>query len=220
MEHIKNFNPSIKIASALLFSIGLVFPLAPTYASDPAIVNQAQELCVSKAKAKGFDLKEIIYSGGADVAGKDAKIVLNLTKDGQLFKLTCYYHKASGQVDLGDNVAADVANVAPSIPWWWLLLPLIGMVLLLAWARNRDKALGVVGRSGHQYEAYIRGNSTEPVRVYASPSYNSSIIKAAYNGQKVIITDRDITTETGNWIELASGGWVPEQYVGTSARSL
>jgi hypothetical protein len=223
---------AIRISSALLLSSALVLSLNQIPAkSQSEVAQKAQELCLADAKSKGFELKEIIYAGAADFKGKDAKVVLNLMRGGQLFKLTCYYDKASGKVALGDTpIGNAVESLMPgkagkaanpvSFPWWLLLLPLIGLPLLLAWAHKRDLALGLLGTSyGQQYDADIRGNEGEPINIYSSPTSNSDIIGTVVNGQRVKITDRDIATETDNWIELALGGWLPKKYVGTPARS-
>lgn len=228
MRKTQNIPLSIQIASALLLSSPLAFPLAtPAYASDPATVQQARELCIEQAKSKGFELKEVTYAGGADVPGKDAKIVLSLLREGQVFKLTCYYDRASGQVAWGEETAAEMAEAAAEmaqtvkgIPGWTLLLglllPLVGLGLLLAWARGR----GIPGRTdGQHYEADIRSSSMEPIGVRATPSHTADLIGTVQNGQRVTITDRDLVAETGDWIELARGGWVPRQYVGTPSRA-
>jgi hypothetical protein len=226
MKTIKIRISPTQIASALLLSGAIALPVMPSYAQnvagDPTVVQQAQDLCVQQAQSKGFELKEVVYAGGADKAGKDAKIVLNLLKEGQLFKLTCYYDKASGQADFGEDFAKTLlgddasASTTPSIPWWSLLLPLLGLGLLLAWARNRDRALGIVDNTyNNLYEADIRTHAGEPpVNVYAHPSENARIIGLIHNGARVKITNHD----TDSWIELAKGGWVPKQYVGTPSR--
>ncbi len=225
MKNLTNTSLSLKLAGALLCSSAFALPVLPTYAqaNDPAVVNTAQDLCTSQANAKGFELKEIIYAGAADVPNKDAKIVLNLLKAEQLFKLTCYYDKASGQASLGEEEVAESVTATtvtetapPNIPWGWVLLPLLGLPLLLAWARNRDAKLGVVDNRDLQvYDALIRGNDGAPISVYDRPSYNSRIVGSVYNGDAVNITNHD----TGDWIELASGGWIPKQYVATPARA-
>jgi hypothetical protein len=201
--------PSLKFVFFLVCSASFALPMASVYASDPAIVEQAQTLCLEKAKAQGYELKSVLYSGASDVPGKDAKIVLQLTKEGKVAKLTCNYDKKSGGVDFGDVGAV----ASPSIPWWGFLLPLLGLLALWFLAKNKNETRTY----GNYYEADIRGGEGA-IPVYEHPSLASPVISSVHNGERIRVSDRDIATANDGWVHLARGGWVEKQYVGTPSR--
>jgi hypothetical protein len=202
--------PPLKLVFFLLFSASLVLPISNAYASDPAIVEQAKTLCLDKAKSEGYELKNVLYAGASEIPGKDAKVVLQLIKDGQVAKLTCNYDVKSGGVDFG---APEAAPPPVSIPWWAFLLPLLGLLALWFLSKGRNKATTY----GHYYEADIRGGS-DPIPVYDHPSLASNVISAVHNGERVRVTDRDLVIANDGWVQLARGGWVEKQYVGTPSR--
>lgn len=191
-------------------------------ALDPAVVQEAQNLCVENAKTKGFDLKEVVSAGPADVAGKDAKIVLNLTKAGQEYKQTCYYDKNSKSVFFGDDAKGAVTTpettYQPAL--WWVLAPLIGLPLLLWATRNRGKeevtrAAAVKTYANRYYDAIVRTVNGEATEVYEEPNYNSKVIRSILDGESVRVTG----LEDKDWFELAGGGWIPKKYVRTTSHA-
>jgi hypothetical protein len=203
-------NPPLKFIFFLLFSTSLALPISNAYASDPAIVEQAKTLCLDKAKAEGYELKSVLYSGSSDIPGKDAKVVLQLIKNGQVAKLTCNYDQKSGMADFGTSEAA----LPPvSIPWWGFLLPLLGLLVLWFLSKGKHEARTY----GHYYEADIRGGG-DPIPVYDHPSLGANVISAVHNGERLRITDRDLAIANDSWVQLARGGWVEKQYVGTPFR--
>jgi hypothetical protein len=143
---------------------GLALAVALTLPSHAQTVPQALSdaataACKDSAVAKGFQVVNVVAvepkSGTADAAN----VVLNLSKNGQAFKLTCGYTKAAGAA-IGDTSSpAAVATATPSpvetatpsptatpsvtptpapataekpagiSPWWWLL-PILGIPLL------------------------------------------------------------------------------------------
>ncbi len=204
---------SAKVATAVIFASSLSVMHPPAQAADPAVVRTAETSCVEQAQQKGFELKKVVYAGDSDKGGKDVKIVLNLLKDGGLFKLTCYYDQVSG-ASFGDE---DAVSLTTKFPWWWLLLPILGLPALLAWAKGRDTD-EVVHHHHRYYDAIVRG-SEDPISVYAEPNLASKVIGYVHNGEAVKITDKDVYhAGVGDWVELATGGWIPKQYVGAPAR--
>lgn len=190
-------------------------------AVDPAVVQEAQQLCIDNAGQKGFTLKQVVEAGAADRPGKDAKIVLSLDKGGQEFKQTCYYHKDSKSVSFDGDVLAPLTapteTFQPNL--WWALLPIIGLPLLLLWGRNRDaeyaRTAAATTRTVRYYDAIVRTADGSPIQVYEDPAYSARIIRTIEDGQSVRITGR----ETDDWLELAGGGWLPKQYLRTSTRA-
>jgi hypothetical protein len=189
-------------------------------AADPAVVQEAQQLCIDNANQKGFTLKQVVEAGASDRPGKDAKIVLSLDKGGQEFKQTCYYDKNAKSVFFDGDVLAPLtapeATFQPNL--WWALLPIIGLPLLLLWGKNRDAKYArtaAATRTVRYYDAIVRTADGSPIQVYEDPAYSARILRTIEDGQSVRITGR----ETDDWFELAGGGWLPKQYVRTSARA-
>lgn len=202
--------PPLKFLCFLLLSVSLAVPISSVQASDPAVVEQAKTLCLDKAKAQGYELKDVLYAGASEILGKDAKIVLQLIKGGQVAKLTCNYDVKSGGVDFG---SPEAAPPPVSIPWWGFLLPLLGLLALWFLAKGKDKTRTY----GHYHDADIRGGDGS-IPVYELPSLSAKVIGAVHNGDRVRVTDRDIATANDGWVQLARGGWVEKQYVGTPSR--
>ncbi|MEG3438513.1 SH3 domain-containing protein [Pannus brasiliensis CCIBt3594] len=226
----KNFHdnkPLRKFAGVILASSAIAGPVftGRVTAADPAIVREAQQLCIDNARTKGFELKEVVSSGDADVAGKDAKIILTLLKDGRDFKQTCYYDKNAKSVSFGEEIAATLTPPAVTVPpaktyspaLWWMLLPIVGLPALLWWAENRrigparTVTIGARNASIAHSEALIRGEDGNPVQVYKEPSYSSRVLGTVDDGQLVRLTGR----ENDDWFELVGGGWLPKQYART-----
>jgi len=206
-------------ASATLLAV------APaTIAQD--LVKKAEQSCIEKAQADGFTLNRVVSS--ETTADGGAKVVLDLTKtaDGTKAPLTCNLSK-DGTISIGDSVAAAAGAVrAPGIaPWLWALLPLIGLPLLLAWARGRrtEEVVaatrryapvgGVSERIYERHEATIYSNS-DHLDVYSGPGTAYRVTGSVRNGQRVTLTGR----YDNNWAELENGGWIPAEYITAATR--
>jgi hypothetical protein len=104
-------------------------------------------------------------------------------------------------------VTGDTAS--PEADWTklaWLLLPLLGLPLLLAWGRDRKAA----SEFGHELNATVHTEATE-VDIHAAPGTHQPVIGQLHSLQQVKLTGR----YQEQWAELASGGWVPTQYLQT-----
>lgn len=217
-----------KFAGVILASSAIAGPVLAdrAAAADPAIVQEARNLCIEDARGKGFELKEVITAGDSDKPGKDAKIVLKLLKSGQDFQQTCYYDKNAKSVSFVDEIAATIApppiasapvkTYTPAL--WWILLPIVGLPALLWWAENRQsgpaRAVSTGARNGSivYSEVLVRGEDGNPVQVYEEPSYDSRVLGTVDDGQSVRVTGR----ENDDWFELVGGGWLPKQYMRAS----
>ncbi|MDG2615766.1 SH3 domain-containing protein [Thermoleptolyngbya sichuanensis A183] len=183
---------------------------APAFAQDPAVVQTATDSCIRNAQQNGFALKEVVEAGASDRPGKDAKVVLMVTKDGADARQTCYYSVADGGVTFDDAVGA-----ARNFPWWWLLLPIVGFPLLLAAFRGRDTVTRTVaedpryvGAREVRPEGIVRA-ANQSVNVHSGPDGSYRVTSTLYDGQRVALTGR----RENNWVELAEGGWVQSQYI-------
>jgi hypothetical protein len=112
MKRLKVFPPSTTVAvlSAALSTAATV-AIAPARAQTDvvsALRTQAEAACIDQARIKGFELSQVV-----DVTPVDAdtvNVVLDLTRDGQLFKLTCGYTDPSlaATVDSGTTATTGV----------------------------------------------------------------------------------------------------------------
>jgi membrane protein implicated in regulation of membrane protease activity len=215
----KKFKQSIQLfsATAALVSITVVSTGAIVHAQGitPELEAQAEEACVNQARADGFELSEVVDISPADA--DTVNVVLNLTRDGQLFKLTCGYSAANQSV-----AATEAARTyAPWInPWLGILLPLlVGLPLLLWWAagRREDDRDRVVTRErsyvGDRSEAVIRTNA-DAIDVHVGPSSTSRITGNLRNGQRIVLSGR----YDNDWVELENGGWILSRFVDTATR--
>ncbi|GAB4154441.1 MAG: hypothetical protein Fur0046_34370 [Cyanobacteria bacterium J069] len=172
------------------------------------MVQTATQSCVSNAESNGFALKEVVEAGASDRPGKDAKVVLTVTKDGAEARQTCYYSVADGGVSF-----EDVAGTARNFPWWWLLLPIVGFPLLLAAFRGRDNVARTVAEDPLYAAREVRPegivrSANQSVNVHSGPDSSYRITSTLYDGQRVTLSGR----RENNWVELADGGWVQSQY--------
>ncbi|WAL61458.1 SH3 domain-containing protein [Thermocoleostomius sinensis] len=214
----KNFKRSIQLFSATAALVAMTVVSTSTMvqaqAITPELEAQAEEACINKARADGFELSEVV-----DIAAVDAdtvNVVLNLTRDGQLFKLTCGY-TASNQTVTTTNASR---TYAPWInPWLGILLPLlVGLPLLLWWAAGRREDRDrVVTRErtyiGERSEAIVR-TSADGINVHAGPTSTSRVTGNLRNGQRIVLSGR----YDNDWVELENGGWVPVRFVETATR--
>lgn len=231
--------PSITAAAIL---VGAATPFAANaQAIAPEVATAAKQACISSAESKGFQVAEVVSIEPKPGVADAANVVLSLTKAGQPYKLTCGYTKAAGAV-FSDHAAtttttdstttttttepATTTTLAPDAaeavktglpvslaPLWWLLLPIIGLPLLLWWARGRgattvNRAAYATGRT----EAIVRNNGNN-LNVYSGPGTDYRVTRTLRDGQTVWLSGR----YNNNWAELEDGGWIPTQNIETPA---
>lgn len=187
----------------------------PAIAQDTAeMIATAEKACIDAAVAKGYDEQLSKVVSAETIDDNTVEVVLNLTRDGQGFaRLTCPYSVNDGLAvfdDAGavfDDAVGTVTEATDAVtktrfPWWWLLVPIIGLPLLLAIFRGRDT---MVARES--YTAYTEGivnTFGRHLNVYETPSQNSSVLRALDDGTHVLLTGR----QDDQWVELRDGGWV------------
>jgi|GEM_PF-3026322 uncharacterized protein (TIGR02271 family) len=132
-----------------------------------ADVLPAQEACAKAAEANGFTVESIVSSTAETVTDELTRttVVLALTKAGVPYTLTCPLtlpKESIGSTAVGtnDTVSSDDAQANSAITnsavaddtvdqsdkaimhfpsWWWLLVPLLGLLLLL-WQLTRQRS--------------------------------------------------------------------------------
>ena len=203
--------PHLSIIPSAALLLALVFPISSAYAQAVSadVAKAATEACSRSAESKGFQVKGVVSvepKAGAD----GVNVVLNLDRNGQAFKLTCGYSKAAGAMFSDDAGTASVA--APNLSsLWWLLLPLIGLPLLLAWTRGRDRKFYRAYQE--RSEAIVR-NDGKSLSIHSGPDASRTVTGVLYDGQQVTLSGR----QDDNWVELADGGWVPKRFLDMSAK--
>jgi len=221
---------SIAVLSAAM--IALSAPVRAQTSLTPELQTEAEQACIESARVKGFELDEVVSVAPAD--GDTVQVVLNLLREGQLYKLTCGYSTADRSAVVGEDApgnagAADTSTTAPSTtqtyqsfnPWLGLLIPLIGLPLLLLWARGRRSDEYVRYTSGdydrviygERSEAIVRSND-ELVNVYSGPGSTYRVTDTLRHGQRIVLSGR----YDSDWLELEKGGWVPARYIETATR--
>ncbi len=190
----------------------LITAASPGWAqSTAAMLTTAETACLENAAADGYDpdLAQVVSSRVID--SDRVEVVLNLTKDGQNFaRLTCPFSATTGIGNFVGDAAAAVS--APSLGrLWWLLLPLLGLPLLLAALRGRDRtAVEAVTPIGDRVytEGWVNTNSDLlDVREYHNS--NARVLRSLPNSEYVRLTGR----HDNDWVELTDGGWVPSYYL-------
>jgi hypothetical protein len=211
------------ILSAMVL-LGVMLPLAPARAQTvaPDLARAAQDACINVAKSRGFTLDRVVEvtADGVDAA----KAVLTLTRDGQTFRLTCGYSKTKGAMFGSEPPATNIqvptpaqpSITIPSVPvasapdlsrLWWLLLPLIGLPLLLWFAKGkRDE---VVTEHYDVYEGIVRKIGGVDVR--SGPGASYKVTGSLNDGQRVVLSGR----HENSWSQLQDGGWIPSEHVET-----
>lgn len=137
--------------------------------------QDAQDACIQTAGEKGFTWKETVTVEPDTVQTDKLKIVLNLDKEGQEYKLTCYYGADKVAVfDGGDQPAevaetpveqpvaqTPVATATPTpvetrsgFPWWLLLIPLIGLPLLWLLMKGNNEPTTTVATENTSTNTY------------------------------------------------------------------
>lgn len=198
---------AIACGSALLATAA-----APSWAqSTTEMLATAEEACIESAAADGYDpdLAQVVSSRAID--GDKVEVVLNLTKDGQSFdRLTCPFSASTGIGNFVSGAAETVA--APGLGrLWWLLVPLLGLPLLLAALRGRDRAVveSIATTTDRVLtEGWVNTNSG-PLDVREYPNSNARVLRSLPNGEYVRLTGR----HDSDWVELTEGGWVPSYYL-------
>jgi uncharacterized protein YgiM (DUF1202 family) len=207
-------------ALALAATLTIAAQSVQAQAVSTDLAERARESCTSKAREKGFELKEVVSTDATPDGG--VRVVLNLTRDGANARLTCTLG-SDGAVAFGDDTTAATAvtperTYSPLIPpWLGLLLPLAGLIPLLLWAKGRDAAeyerRATTVRAGDRYEGVVRTDG-QPLDVHSGPSSTSRVIGNLRNGQRVTLSGR----QDDNWVELADGGWIPARNIEAPAR--
>jgi hypothetical protein len=207
------------VQSATIVSVFIGSVLLPSFAQAqvrPDIAETAQESCIQSAESQGFTLDEVVSVEPSAQSGVNgATVVLNLLRDGESFRLTCDYNPTSGAA-IGDAATQTTAGTADTasraFPWWWLLLPIIGLPLLLAWTRGRTTAPVATNAPRRAYaentEAIVRSNG-RAVNIYDGPGTDNRVTGTLYDGQNVTLSGR----YENEWLELGLGGWVQRQYL-------
>lgn len=204
-------------------SAALVLLTSPSYAQavSPELEARAREACIQKAEADGFTLQDVVSVAAADA--DTVNVVLNLNRDGQLYKLTCGYSASKGSAMVADSAGTAARTYQPWMnPWLLTLLPLlVGLPLLWAWTRGRSSeeylryagGRDTHGRYVERSEAIVRTDGSM-LDIRSGPAGSYRITGNLRNGQRVKLSGR----YENNWIELADGGWIPAEYLETSPR--
>lgn len=206
-----------KFAVAAL-AVAIVLPFATSVHGQPvpdALASRARELCITRARERGFELKSV--ESIVSVGDGGVRAVLSLTRQGANATLTCTLTK-EGTVALGDDTGTGItanAQPAPTGPLAWLLLPLLGLPLLGWWAKGRDRANLAYAQAdypsyGRASEAAVRTGGDQ-LNVHVAPGSHHPVIRTLPDGQRVNTTGRYLE----GWAELEQSGWVHADSLGT-----
>lgn len=217
---------NLKKAGALAMigaaTLAVATPIHAQGTVAPDLANAAKTACINKAQADGYTLKDVLSVEPYDATGDRVKVVLNLVKNNAEARLTCGYTKGDQSVSFDPGAAAETAqDTARGVnPWLWLLLPLIGIPLLIALTRGRqrpaeDDNYATRTTTTGRTEGFVRTNG-EALDVYSGPATTYRVTGTLRNGDRVVVTGR----RENNWLELENGGWIPAQYVETSYRTI
>jgi uncharacterized protein YgiM (DUF1202 family) len=204
-----------KSLTAALISVAALSVAVPSYAQAaiaPELAEKAKKACIDKAQAKGYTLKDVTSVEPYDATGDRVKVVLNLTKnaDGTEARLTCGYSDKDGAAAFdGDTTTAQ----RQGFPWWWLLLPILGIPLLFALLRGKERPVETTANvyntaTTTAREAVVRANG-EYLDIHSGPGTAYQVTGTLRNGQRVMLSSR----RDNNWVELETGGWVPVEYL-------
>jgi hypothetical protein len=143
---------------------------------------------------------------GFDVALAEAETAAGLAGEAAADAVTTAEEAAADVTAAADqaiSVATDAVVRSP-YPWWWLLLPIIGLPLLMTWARSRDMANPVKSQDSIRYRDAFVNTYGNPLSVHARPDSMSNVTRTLNDGTQVYLTGHrdDI------WVELTDGGWV------------
>lgn len=236
MKALKSVTFQSIAAASVLVSAAIPFAGANAQSVATDVATAARQACISSAESKGFQVAEVTSIEPKAGVADGANVVLNLTKAGQPYKLTCGYTKSAGAV-FSDNAAtttttapattttvpapapavAETVKTAPPAslaPLWWLLLPLIGLPLLLWWTKGRGAAAATEAReyATGQTEVIVR-NRGNTVNVHSGPGNDYRVTETLRDGENVRLSGR----YKNNWAELEHGGWIPTETIDTTA---
>jgi hypothetical protein len=203
------------------------------FAAKPAeLLKTAEAACLETAATQGWrsDLAKVVSSKALDA--DRVEVVFELTKDGvNSARLTCPYSVKGGvgnafttrQAEVG-SAPEGAATAPPGIAVnqgkaWWLLLPLALGLGSWLWLRGRHEptghayataglTTGAGAGSWYDAEAAARNGLVE-VREHADSS--SRVLRQMRNGDTFQITGvRRRDASNNEWLEVSSGGWVPD----------
>jgi hypothetical protein len=218
-------------AVILSFLVACAIPATQALAQTADVATAAKTACEKSAVDKGFTVSEVV---SVEPKGTDgANVVLSLLREGNPYKLTCGYTVAGGASITEDTTTKTdtmtktvtttpvAAETNTGFPWWWLLLPILGLPLLFAWSKGRGEQTTVpttrsyeaprtyeTGFVAKPYDVIVR-NSGQTVNVYSGPATTNKVIDTLNDTQRVRASGR----KDGAWTELASGGWVQTSYL-------
>jgi hypothetical protein len=144
------------LASAVMVT-GVSFAVPSHAQSVPQdVADAAQTACKDSAVAKGFEVASIASVESKPGTTNGVNVILNLTKNGEPFKLTCGYTPAATAATSAPASPAAIASPSPvttntdpvttapvttekgGFPWW-ILIPLLGIPLLFWLFRGSRK---------------------------------------------------------------------------------
>jgi len=211
----------ISVVSQSIFaaSLGVALTVASVSAQTVSaeLSTAAKDACTRSAESKGFTVKEVVSVDPKAGTTDGATVVLNLDKAGQLYKLTCGYSASTG-ASIDDSTSTAKTMTAPAFNYsapnlGWLILPLIGLPLLLALFRGRDKdAVGYATRT-ERLEALVR-NRGRGLNIHNGPATHHNVTATLQDGQRILLSGR----QQDGWVELAEGGWVPSEALDLDVR--
>jgi hypothetical protein len=235
-------------AAAFVVSISFASP-GDSQTVSQELSDAAQVACRDSAVAKGFEVVSVASVEPKSGTTDGATVVLNLTRNGEPFKLTCGYTPAAAAAPATTSPEAiaspspvatptptattstPVATETRGFPWWWLLLPLIGIPLLYWLLRKPAEETTVIrtteaksyapptptlqperpAKTTPDYRNYvtpakavIRSNN-HSVNVFSGPATSYRVTGVLQDGQEVMLSGHS----ENNWSELTEGGWVP-----------
>ncbi|PSF38595.1 SH3 domain-containing protein [Aphanothece hegewaldii CCALA 016] len=203
-------------------TLAVASPIQAQGTVAPDVANAAKTACIDKAKADGYTLKDILTVEPYDATGDRVKVVLNLVKGDTEARLTCGYTQGDQSVAFDNNQTTENTqnNDRGVSPWLWLLLPLIGIPLLIALTRGKQRTTdynnyATQTTGTERAEGFVRTNG-EALDVYSGPGTTYRVTGTLQNGDRVNLTGR----KENNWLELENGGWIPAQFVETSYRTI
>jgi FAD/FMN-containing dehydrogenase len=210
----KKVHSSVKAIAAAAVTVATIASFSAPVHAD--IVETAKKSCTDDAVAKGYTVNNVVTAEQTADGGAVVKLDLTKNSDGTKAPLTCTLGK-DGKVAFGEAVTT-TTETARNTAWPWLLLPLLGLPALLWWARGRNaEPVRTVSRDyvsasrfvpGERVDAIVR-STTDALNIHSGPGTSYNVTGTLNNGQRVTLSGR----YDNNWAELASGGWIPTQYL-------
>jgi hypothetical protein len=231
-----NSKISFKPSLALVMTGAAVIFAGTSVQAQTALIETAKQSCTDAAKAKGFELQNVLSS--ETTADGGAKVVLNLIRNGASAKLTCNLSK-EGEVLLGNSGTTEMATSSPTqapvvtgtviaetaaaetTPGsfsWWSLLPLLGVPLFLLLAKGwpesgypnhwGKKAIGGV-KIDRNAEVIVRHSGHNGIDAHSGPGLNYPATRHFNDGNRETLTGR----QNDGWVEMTDGEWLPLEYL-------